>query len=339
MSTEVTRIEPAQPALIEFNAEQVQLLKDTICKGATNDELKLFMLICKSKRLDPFAKQIYALKRWDKDLGREVMTYQTGIDGFRLIAERTGRYAGQGAAQWCGPDGQWKDVWLEKTAPAAAKATVFRKDFKEPMVRVALFSEYVQTKKDGAPTSMWSKMKASQLYKCAEALALRAAFPEELSGLHSTEEMQQADNADEPETPLLTQPKTQSTPPPAEGLRRAEALQTVRNMADMPPAIPPDVLRLFQVMTTKEACIKTFAQLKHDLSELVGEDAALRKYYEVLGKHNVRHSNEFKGTSAARACGRELFAVIKDLSEPLHVTEADIPERAPEPADAEEVTS
>src|SRR5580700_1879846 len=128
----------------EFTADKVQLLKDTVCKGGTDLELALFVQVCRSKRLDPFAKQIHAVKRWDAALQRETMTFQTGIDGYRLIAERTGKYAGQDEPTWCGADGVWHDVWLAKEPPAAARAVVHRQGFVKPLVRVARWGAYVQ---------------------------------------------------------------------------------------------------------------------------------------------------------------------------------------------------
>lgn len=179
---------------LTFSREQVQLIKDTVARGATDDELRLFLEVCKSKRLDPFSKQIHAVKRWDSGLRREVMSFQVGIDGFRALAERSGRYAGQDAPVWCGLDGQWVDVWLAQQPPVAAKMSVYKQGFEKPVTRIALYREYVQTTKDGGANSMWAKMPANQLAKCAEALALRAAFPEELTGLYTHEEMGQADN-------------------------------------------------------------------------------------------------------------------------------------------------
>lgn len=170
----------------------IELIKTQICKGATDDELKMFIQVCDRTGLDPFARQIYAVQRYNSAEGKNVMTVQVSVDGLRVIAERSGKYQGQVGPQYCSKDGVWKDAWLEPGAPSAARVGILRKDFSEPLFAVARWDSYKSLKADGNLMPMWAKMPDVMLAKVAESLALRRAFPQDLSGLYSPEEMNQS---------------------------------------------------------------------------------------------------------------------------------------------------
>lgn len=205
-----------------WTAEQTAVLRQSgINEGVTNAEMAGFLHLCQRTGLDPFSRQIYLIGRKDKSKGRVVYTPQTGIDGYRVIAQRvtaqTGGTYGYEDFLWCDKDGRWRDVWLAPVAPAAAKVTVIRNG--QRFSAVATFSEYVQTFPDGNPKGLWGRMPAGQIAKCAEALALRKAFPHDLAGVYTAEEMAQADNPPVVEVQQVRRaepgPDEWSTPAPA----------------------------------------------------------------------------------------------------------------------------
>lgn len=207
---------PEERALVEAAGlvhTDAQTGQKTLAERAT---VAAFLQHCARTGLDPIARQIYSIAR--KSKGQLRWQIQISIDGARLVAERSGQYEGQTTPEFTDDGVTWTQVWLSQGYPKAARVGVYRRGFREPLYAVALWDAYVQTKYNGEVTEMWSKMGPLMLAKCAEMLALRKAFPQDLSGLYSAEEMDQASTPTVPavERPAPAQP---ATAPPAPEVR------------------------------------------------------------------------------------------------------------------------
>ncbi len=233
----VATAEPRPPTLAHFSAEQIRILKDTVAKGVSDTELAFFLEVAKATGLNPFKRQLHAVKRWDGKEQREVMAIQTGIDGYRKMAEDSHVYL-PGAIEWCGNDGAWTDVWLRETPPAAARATVYRSDMRDErgamiaIRSVARYAAYVQTSRDGHPSPIWKKMPDLMLGKCAEALAIRRAFPDRTSGLYTDDEMAQAEPLDSGRGPAPAPPRGV-----ASGVERATVVELETQRDPLPSGV------------------------------------------------------------------------------------------------------
>lgn len=196
-----------------FTPHQRAALTQIGVQEASEADLAVFLHQVKRTGLDPFARQIYMIGRRQKQGNQWVMkqTIQTGIDGFRLIARRAVDKAQEvlsiSQPFFATEDGKWLDFWPFPHPPVAAKVMVKRGDGEFPAV--AMFREYAGTTRDGSLTRMWADKPSVMIGKCAEALALRKAFPLDLSGLYTAEEMDAAANEAAPRvvTPVVTAEK------------------------------------------------------------------------------------------------------------------------------------
>lgn len=233
----------------EFTKERKELIFKSLVPTMGALDFHKFIGICERSGLDPEARQIYAIERGGK------WSVTASIDGFRLVAQRTGQYGGQLGPYWCGRDGVWVDVWTKTEAPFAAKVGVMRSGFAEPIWSVARFEAYAQK------SPLWGKMPDLMIAKVAEMLGLRRAFPQELSGLYGVEEMEQAGVA----RPEPAKASTSPTGAP-KGLR--ELVQETKEAAKMAMVEKP--ASTTEVSARVQAEREVVAELSQQLADAVG---------------------------------------------------------------------
>jgi phage recombination protein Bet len=175
---------------------QLAAFKQLGMDGAPDADLAVFLYRCQVTRLDPFAKQIRLRKDKQKVNGQweDRWSIETEIEGYRVIAQRAAKRDGvtlhYGDPIWYGPDEDPHLIWLRADPPAGASFTVYKDG--QPFKGTVAFTEFANMK-DGRLLANWGTMPAHMIAKCAEALALRMAFPQDLQGIHTTDETPAAD--------------------------------------------------------------------------------------------------------------------------------------------------
>lgn len=224
-----------------FTEAEIQNLREGLLKDYHKIDQDRFLIRCERTKMDPFANQLYIRpekEQRDKDglypAGTKFNIVDNTIHGLRAIADRSGQLNGTARIEWCGKNADWIDVWLLAEPPAAARATVLRKDHQEPTVAVVRWAARAQTKNTDTGrvyTRAWAEKPDEQLGKCAEAAALRKAFPNQLYDIYIKEEDW---TETEPPTPLETDIAAQQ----ARILADAEALAKAQ-AAGTPIVTPP----------------------------------------------------------------------------------------------------
>ncbi len=185
-----------------FSDEWANAVNEMFFPDLPKKEAAVFKELCRQRKLNPYTKQVYFVPYKDKRTG--VVTYSmiVSIDGFRSLAARTGLYGGQDEPSF---------TYDKNGNVHSCKVAVYRKDFDRPTVAVAHYSEYVQMTEDyetktRVPNKNWRKPHI-MLAKCAEALALRKAFPDQLGGLHEEAELGVVVDGEVAQTPVDDAPK------------------------------------------------------------------------------------------------------------------------------------
>lgn len=192
----------AAPGAIALTREQVELVKRTCAKDATDDELNLFLSYCKAKGTNPLAKEIY----FSKYNGQ--VNFLTSYHFLLAKVQETGQFEGMTQALFCGEDGVWKELWTGKELPYACKIGVYRKGYREPVYSIRYMSEVYKGTVSPNKPNQWNNQPLQMLKKCTISDALRLACDDILRGMYIIDEMPTAYPAEpEPQQkPVVIQP-------------------------------------------------------------------------------------------------------------------------------------
>lgn len=249
--------------LISFDQSKLELIKKTIAKDLSDLDFQLFISIAKSRGLDPVLNQIHAVMR--KDGPAKKMVIQVGIDGYRSIAARTSEYGGRDEAQF---------EFNSENLLIRAKVTVYRitQGVRCAFTATARWDEYCPSPPNDF---MWKKMPETMLEKCAEAKALRMAFPIELGSLFVPEEIREY-APEARDIPAIVSESTDKWDPMINafrdlGVTRAEILEFcgVNNFNDISEAGSKEIRNAYADLKNKK--FKNLKEIREAIDKIRGK--------------------------------------------------------------------
>lgn len=324
---------PAAQILKNFELSQGDWLAlvDAIFPTAKSTESVILALsYCRKRGLDPFKRVIHIVAIWDEQKKRMIDTIWPGIGELRTTAHRTGKFAGKDKVEY-GPDVTEEFQPLDKngrpsgqsfsvTYPEWAQVTVYRTIGQRPLAFAGpevYWKETFFRTKAKVPNSMWRQRPRGQLAKCAEAAALRAAFPEEIGDWQTDDEVGVAQRVDDwqpetasdaPERPTrdpggkATESAAARSGDPQEGRRdtkiAGEVIEATNSHGDVAmftlPAEREDAARFLDgwgQLAAHDGVLGEFLDANTDLVEAVGADRD-ELAAEWMGKANAATSND-----------------------------------------------
>ncbi|CAB4122673.1 bet_lambda, phage recombination protein Bet [uncultured Caudovirales phage] len=189
----IATLKPAQPLSVMTDEDMVRVLGASLYPNASHASILMVLGYCKAAGLDPMLKPVHIVPMWDNKAKHMRDVVMPGIAHYRIQASRSGQYVGKSEPDF-GPDVSENLGGVTFTYPKWCKVAVRRAIggvVAEFVVTEYWRENYATASKDSAaPNAMWRKRPYAQLAKCAEAQALRQAFPELIGGQNAAEEME-----------------------------------------------------------------------------------------------------------------------------------------------------
>jgi phage recombination protein Bet len=266
----------------------VDVIRQTVCKGASDAQFKMFVEVCRSTGLNPFLREVWFVA--------EKGIIMAGRDGYLRIANEHPQFDGM-------------ETRVERDAnniPVKAVCTVWRKDRNHPVICEAYYDEY---KKD---SPVWRQYKSAMIGKVCEVLSLKRSFS--ITGVVTEEEIGYDGAGSKDSAAAVAEAKIaalRAKVPVAEVLNvEQETLSDLENTLqasiDMVKETPAPWKKKGG-KPTKYDLLRAFAEMKKRY-QAIGLEST---YYAVLGRHSVEHSNEFPNNAAG---GKAMWACYREMS-------------------------
>ncbi len=279
--------------------EMLETLKQTVAKGATDAEFKMFIEVCRSTGLNPFLKEIWCAVPMKNGVRSQygAVLIMAGRDGYLRVANEHPMFDGM----------ETRVDRDEKTkTPIKATCSVWRKDRSHPITCEAYFSEYYKPSYGDKP-GIWDTYKSAMIGKVAEVLALKRSFS--INGVVSEEEIgpqdQQGSREAQKEVAEAKIAEMQKPIPPADPVGELYITD-----ADVPPVIEPPA----KPAPDKFGMLKHFGDIKKEFIALGAE----ARYRAVLKEYGAEKSNQLKPDDA-----RPAYKALSKALQALRLEKAD----------------